>query len=232
MPTTVPASWKRIFLTALIASISLTAVLGIFAILTGSFGWLEVRILLTTLTVTAVSLCGLACGAVLERNAQHPLAWTGIALTSVTAVLVLIAIWISPKSESFYKSTFCIGIFAIACTHLALLSLARLAPRFFWAMRAAHVIIFSLAAILCAMVLGEWGNLSIARIVGVLSILDGAITIIIPILHRLSRHEVSDCDVFSTEDAIAEVDREIAELRGRLDELEQRRRTLVPPPRP
>ena len=53
---------KKAFLYALIGSVVLSALLGIGAILSGRFGWFEIRILLTTITISVASICGLACG--------------------------------------------------------------------------------------------------------------------------------------------------------------------------
>ena len=68
-------NFKRIFLYTLIASTVLSAVIGIGVILFGDFGQFEVRVLMTTLTVTAASILGLACGAYFEsgRNKILPI---------------------------------------------------------------------------------------------------------------------------------------------------------------
>ena len=58
---------KRMFLYLLIGSISLSALLGIWAIISGEFGEFQTRILLTTLTVVSFSIFGLACGSFLEN---------------------------------------------------------------------------------------------------------------------------------------------------------------------
>src|SRR5262249_46369732 len=52
-----PFAVKKAFLYALIASVVLGALLGILTILSGRFGWLEVRVLLTTVTVAGASIC-------------------------------------------------------------------------------------------------------------------------------------------------------------------------------
>jgi hypothetical protein len=55
-------SLKRIFLRLMIASIALSAALGILGILTARYGWFDLRILLTTVTIGVASISGLACG--------------------------------------------------------------------------------------------------------------------------------------------------------------------------
>ena len=65
MSTAEPFPVKKAFLYSLVASVLLSAFLGIVAILSGRFGWLEIRIILTTVTIALASICGLACGAYL-----------------------------------------------------------------------------------------------------------------------------------------------------------------------
>jgi hypothetical protein len=66
-------SLKRLFLQSLIVSIGLCALLGILAIVMGSFGKFEVKVLLTTLTISGASLCGLCCGAAIEIRGRKGL---------------------------------------------------------------------------------------------------------------------------------------------------------------
>src|SRR5262245_61351969 len=120
----------RAFLYAMIGSVVLSAVLGIIAILAGGFGWLEVRILLTTVTIAVTRICGLADGAYLSLRGKHPLPGAGIALALGAGVLILIGIWGEVQGEMFWKVTAAASVFAVACAHLSLLSLARLAEWF------------------------------------------------------------------------------------------------------
>lgn len=73
---------KQAFLYSLIASVLVSALLGIVAILSGSFGWLEIRIILTTVTIAAASICGLASGAYLGTSAGRLIPFSGIARRS------------------------------------------------------------------------------------------------------------------------------------------------------
>ena len=78
MNSTQPFQLKRLFLYLLIASVCLSAILGIAALLSGSFGWVQVRILLTTVVLTGASICGLGCGALWERGRLRPLLQSAI----------------------------------------------------------------------------------------------------------------------------------------------------------
>lgn len=213
---------KKIFLHSLIISVAISAVLGILAILLGDFGELEVKILLTTLTISAASLCGLCCGASIELRGQSVLAVSGIVVASVAAVFVIGGVWIEPNSDAYWKSTITLSIFAVALSHLSLLTLAHLNSRFKWAMPAAYGVVFAVAFLLTGMIWGEWYEEFLFRLLGVAGILDGAITILIPIFHRLSGDEAPSM----VEPALAELDREIAQLENRLEELKAQRQSL------
>jgi hypothetical protein len=78
---------RRLFLYILIASVVLSALIGIAVLLFGDFGEVEIRVLFTTLTITVTSVCGLACGAFLESGRGRVLPAAGIGLAVVSAVM-------------------------------------------------------------------------------------------------------------------------------------------------
>jgi hypothetical protein len=210
---------KKVFLQLLIASIAVSALLGILAILIGNFGEFETRVLLTTLTISAASLCGLCCGAAIEIRGQKVLPLAGIFTAIVAAILVIVGIWTEPSSEAFWKFTATAAIFAVALSHLSLLTLARLSAKYAWAMPAAYGLVFAVAFLLTGMLWGEWSGDLTARLIGVAGILDGAITILIPIFHRLSQDDRQTPGGPNLE----ELDREIAQLENRLQDLRARK---------
>jgi hypothetical protein len=212
-----PLSLKKGFLYALIGSVSCSALLGIAAILIGDFGEFEIRILLTTLTISAASVCGLSCGAVLEAGRKPLVPVAGIALSLLAAVLIILGIWAESERETYWKATASCGILAVASSHVALLLLARLSPRFAWAQPAAHVAVYFVALIFIAMIWGDFDDGIPFQVLGIAAILDAAITIVIPVLHRLSRGDL----VAAGEVDLARIDDEIRHLESRLAELRQ-----------
>jgi hypothetical protein len=222
-----PLSLKKSFLYALIGSVGLSALLGILAIAIGDFGEFEVRVLLTSLTISGASLCGLSCGAALETGRARVLPLSGIALAALAALLVVAGIWSEFRSDLYWKSTATVSILAVACSHMALLLLARLAPQYAWAKWTAGLAVFSVVMILSAMLWGDVDEDPMFRLLGVAAILDGAITILIPILHRLSRADVAFLSGPGGA-SLLELDREINRLRSRLAELEQARQQMAP----
>ena len=215
---------RRLFLYLLIGSVALSAIIGIGVLLLGDFGLIEVRVLMTTMVITIVSVLGLACGAYIEvRGGKHvPLA--GIAFSVIAGLMSFFIIWnVLDDEEVFIKSFLTATLLAAACSHLSLLSLARLDRRFSWTRISAVVCIVLLCSILLLILWFEPAGESdlIYRMLGVLGILLASITVITPVLHKLSSGEATD--------AIGALDKEIEELKARLIRLEDERARLEKP---
>lgn len=196
--------------------------MGIGVILFGEFGELEVRTLMTTLTVTATSILGLACGAYYESGRGRILPLAGMALTITAAVMTFLIIWnVLDDYENFIKATITVMVLALSCSHLSLLSLARLDRRFAWSLVVAFVCVAALDAILLSILWFEPESQSdmVSRIIGVLSILIASITVITPVLHKLSSDE--------SRPEIDVINAEIDQLRERIDELEAKKAELT-----
>ncbi len=218
---------KKTFLNTLIGSIVVSALLGIWAILSGEFGEFQARILGTTLTVVGTSLLGLACGAFWESPRSSEMALkaipaAGIILAFVAALMVLIMIW--GKYDDIWKAAAISGIFAFSLAQLSLLSMANLAKRFEWVLTVAFLVVLSLAAINSILIIVEPESESnfVMRLIGVLAVIDAAITVMIPILHRLSRGDFS-----GNQTSLEKIDAEILGLKEQLDRLEQQREKIL-----
>ena len=211
---------KRLFLYTLIGSVAISALIGIGVILFGNFGEFEVRVLLTTLTVTVTSILGLACGAYIETGRGRTMPFVGIVLSIVSAIMLFFVIWdVLDDSEIFIKSVVTTSLLAAACSHLSLLSIARLDKRFAWSRIAAFICVGLLSAILLFILWFEPESTSdvISRVIGVLSILIAAVTVITPVFHKLSASGL----------AVADLDAEIEQLRSRITELEAKKADLM-----
>ncbi len=212
---------KKFFLYLLIASVALSALLGIIVILFGNFGEFETKILVTTFTITCMSILGLACGAYLETERGKILPFGGIALAILSAILWIFFIWYDGKDNEniFVRFAFSTTLLASSCSLVSLLSIAKLDRKFLWSRYAAHVATWSLAAILLWIIWFDTDRLPdfMSRVIGVLSILVAALTIVTPIFHWLSRQKNE------TED----IDAEIARLRARIEELENQKAQLT-----
>jgi hypothetical protein len=182
---------KKIALWFLIASVGASAVLGIVIVLAGSLSDLQVRIILTTLTISAASICALACGALWEIRRKMLLPLGGALLASVTAVLFIIGIWARVSGDEFWKVAASAGLLAVATAHACLLGLARLAQRFVWTRAIAFVAVYVLAALFIYLIYFTPKGDIFVRIIGATSIIVAALSILTPLFHRLSRGDLS-----------------------------------------
>ncbi|HEX7530702.1 MAG TPA: hypothetical protein VF333_06110 [Pyrinomonadaceae bacterium] len=181
---------KRIALWFLICSVAVSAILGIIIVLAGTFSDLQIRIILTTLTISAASICALASGALWEKRRERFLSSSGAILAALAAVLVIAGIWTEAESSEFWKFAISVSLLAVATAHVCLLALARLARRFAWTKVAASVAVYFLAGLFIYIIYftpkGDTG----VRIIGATSIIVAALTILTPIFHRLSRGDL------------------------------------------
>ena len=182
---------KRVALYFLILSVSLSAIVGIIAILSGSFGRTEAQILLTALTISGASICAMACGALWESGRAKFLSIIGIALAIVDAGLFIVGIWLESRSEAYWKFSASVGLVAVATAHFCLISLAKLAPRFAWARIGAFISAYFLACLFIYVLYFTPKGDAVIRIMGVTSIVLAALTILTPVFHRLSRGDLS-----------------------------------------
>lgn len=211
---------RKLFLYLLIASVSISALIGIVVLLFGNFGDFETRVLMTALTITVTSILGLMCGAKIEASNDRIVPLAGIILATVSAIMWIYLVWNDPRNDLFVKSLMSVTLVATACAHISLLTLARLDGRFRWARYAAQITVWGLTAYLLFLI---WNPNEIereitGRVVGVLAIVLAAITVVTPIFHKLSSHE---------QDA-HEIDAEINELRLRIAELESKKAGIAP----
>lgn len=183
---------KRVALWFLIISVALSAIVGIIAILSGSFGRVQAQIVLTTLTISAASICALACGALWESGRAKLLPMAGIALAIASACLFIVGIWFKSARFGYWRFSASVGLIAIATAHACLLSLARLTARFAWARIAAIAAVYLLAGQMIYVIYYTPKGDTFFRILGVTSIVAASLTILTPVFHRLSRGDLLD----------------------------------------
>ena len=189
---------KRVALWFLIVSVALSAVIGIVAIVVGTFGRTEAQILLTTLTISAASICALACGALWESGRAKLFSLAGIALVVFDAVLFIVGIWWESASDNYWKFSASVGLVAAATAHVCLLSLARLAPRFIWSRIAAPIAAYFLACLFIYLIYFNPKGDALIRVIGVTAIVLAALTILTPVFHRLSRGDLIDSSAMTS----------------------------------
>ncbi|WP_442510019.1 hypothetical protein SH528x_001623 [Novipirellula sp. SH528] len=224
-----PSKLKKPLLYGLIGSVLFGAVLGIFFVLRNTWSWFEVQVVLTALVIAVSSLCGLACDMTRTPSGRNLLPASGLILTGIAAALLLLGIWTTNDSEVYWKTTSCLSILAVTAVHVCLLSIAKLASRFRWVFFIGSQVIFGYSLLLCGVILGEIDTSGVWRLIAALSIVVAAISIVIPILHRISKLERQGDAVLGPVEQrnIATIDEEIERLKARIIELEQLKKTHI-----
>lgn len=212
---------KKLFLYSLIVSVSLSALIGIGVILFGNFGDFEAKVLATTFTIACASILGLACGAYLETKRGKILPTFGIVFSVISAIMFLILIWTSfdLDNDLFSKLLASATLSAVACSHLSLVSIAELDKKFQWSKIVLTVCVWLLVGILLYIIWFQPNSDSdfVIRVIAVLSIVITSLTIVTPILYKLSTGLPK----------AEELDAEINRLKTRIAELEQQKSEIA-----
>ena len=187
-------SMKRVFLQAVIATLVLTALVGIYVFLFGSFGKTEAKILGTTLTICYFSITSLACSAAFEKK-RYPLLFVpGLALGIAGFLLFIPSIWAEWfEIKAVGKLMAILGVLSFSFAQACLLSLAPLQRRQAWVFYAAVTSILALAAIISGMIVFEPRDESGQCGFSVLwRFWMRCFSLCVPILHRLGGKEVTE----------------------------------------
>ena len=187
-------SMKRTFLRAIIATLVVTALIGIYVFLFGTFGKTEAKILGTTLTICYFSTTSLACSAAFEKKRHPALSLPGLVLGVLGLVVFIPSIWAEWfEVEAVGKAMGVVGVLSFSFAQACLLSLAPLQRRQAWVFYAAVALILALAAIISGIIIFEPHDEDFTvRVVGVVAILDGCFSLCVPVLHRLGEKPVTE----------------------------------------
>ena len=176
---------KRFLLYLVVGGLVLAALAGIYVLLFGTFGKTEEKILLTTLSISYFSVTSLACTAAYEKRRHALLSIPGLALSMAGFALFLPGIWAEwLDSNPISKIIIILAVLSFSFAQACLLSLVTLKGRAVWVYYAAVGAILALAAIISVMIVHDQGD-SMERLAGAVAILDGCLSLCIPILHRL-----------------------------------------------
>jgi hypothetical protein len=182
---------NRLALRFVLASIAVNAVIGIIAIIGGDFSDLDVKVLLTSLSVTGASVLALASLTARGRGFLPVAPELGAVSSVVGFGLLVTQIWAEISGDTMWKAAGTGILISAAAAHASLLSLSRLAPRYRIALQAA----WGLAALLVVLVLIViWfedvaDTAAFAQVIGVTGVLLAAATLAVPVLHRASKGE-------------------------------------------
>jgi len=172
-------------LSAIVVSLTTTALLAIGILLFGGFGETEGRILATTALLTGYALLALPAALLLDQSRFPRLAATVIALAVAGFALALAAVWTSRPSDELGKSVTTVTVFAVAATQTSALAARRRArdpsfvPRLF---AVSCVLALVLAALATVAAWAEIDDSLYFRIFAALAVLDVLLVVLPPVL--------------------------------------------------
>ena len=221
--------FKPTLIYILIGSVILGAVLGIFVVLRNTWGRFEIQVILSTVVLAAGSLCGLACDLSLAQNRARSLSLLGMGLTLISCLMLLTGIWFEKiDHEVYWKACAIVSVVTVATVHICLLSNAQLADSYHWVFVVAVFAIGCLTLQICFMIVDETQSPPAFRFLAAMGILVVALSLVIPLLHRVSRTSNGIAvDESTTDPTLQEIDSQIGELRQRIADLEKRRSKLI-----
>lgn len=187
------SAMKKIFLITFIVTLCLIALVAIGIFVSGQFGEIELKILLTILAISGYSLTALS-NTVLWNKKKHPLGALGILFSLLGFIVATIAIWnlyaIEPIFESIFKIFLTFAILSFSTAHAALLLTTCSSDKKFIQITLYSTLFFIalVAALLLYLVLeiDTMHENEFYRALGVCLILDALGTIVTPLLKKMN----------------------------------------------
>jgi len=127
---------RRIAVWTVVVSLVITALIGIYTIVSGDFGETQSKVMLTTLAVAAFSVLALCHLAIVERDVRA-VGWIGIGTSALALITAAILIWWNFGDYMYQRDgiygnimkTFAItGLVALSLAHANLMLLLQTAP--------------------------------------------------------------------------------------------------------
>ena len=211
---------RRLFLWALVASLSLTAVVAIATLLFAEFDDTAGRILATTALLSLACLLSLSAGVLLDRRRAGPLAWWTIAASGAGFAVAMVVIWAEPGSDRLAQTAWTLWLAAGAGAQATTVTflLRPYASRRVRVLHALSIVFTSaLAALIAVLIWTEPDSGAFGRAVGVLAIAAVLTSLLQPILQRIERPApgaarlVLELDEEPSEEAVAAAVEALAE---------------------
>tara|TARA_R110002126_G_scaffold41590_20_gene120964 strand:- start:12141 stop:12902 length:762 start_codon:yes stop_codon:yes gene_type:complete len=181
------ANLRKSTLRLFLVFLSLTAGIAMVTVLVGDFGDFEFKILVTTLTISAFSICAMSSFAYLQRGGDTTLASLALVVKSLTAILLIVATWFEIDNLTMLKLLGVMSTASVAFTHAFLLTLVRLEERQRWVQFLGIALLWLLAALIASALVLEVQEEGFYRLLVVVAIAVTLFTLVIPILGRMRK---------------------------------------------
>ena len=187
----------RLFVGFLIAS----AAVAILCVLNGEFGEFEIKVLITTFSISGASICSMSCAAFIEKRRNVSLGGLGILFSSMAALMIIFGAWFEVGWDGYWKTTVTFVVFGVAMAHAFLLRLPDLDWQHQWTQMVSSISIGILSLQIVGALWGEIDEEAYYRMVAVVSIVVVLLTMVIPILMKMRKGEAGEADLLGAADA-------------------------------
>lgn len=167
------------------------ALFAIVVVLFGDFDDFEIRVLLTSVTIGLTAICVLASAAYRHPVLGAKLGYVAMGLQLIAATLLIFGIWGDHwYDDEHWQVSWILATFGIAFAHVLALLAARLKSGWKWIQVVSAVIIFLLASLIAVLIIDLGKTMPeelVFKCLAVLTILSALATLVIPILHVISK---------------------------------------------
>ena len=168
---------KRFALRVLLASIVVASLFGIVGILADGLGHTALHVWLTSIAISAASLLALAQLSAWELPHAKLVSRGGLAITAVTLVVWIAAVWIEPNADEFWQVAGSFLLFAIASAHACVLWLARLPLRAQALRTAALACDVLIVVLMLAGLWSEFHDVGAGQFLAILCVIESGLTV-------------------------------------------------------
>jgi hypothetical protein len=177
---------RRIALAIALGAVTISAGLGVFALVGGTFGDVHGKILGTSLLVTAAASVALAAAVTLEQGRSRILPYLGIWCSIIGFGMLIIEVWAEIGGKAFWKTALSLILIAVAAAVIAILGLARLPTGRQWVQMGGQILAAVAAVLLMAEMWSEIDNEVSRRATGVVFVLLAGAMVAVPVLHGMA----------------------------------------------
>jgi hypothetical protein len=179
---------RRALLWSFIGFLSATALIAVSCLFGNQFGELQAKVLATTFTISAASICAMACAVFMEKRGLRAWGFAGMLLSAVAAAATVFGIWVESNSDVYWKTTGTLIVLATAFTHALLMQIPVLKPAHRWTQVAAAILVAVLSLEIIYVIVSssfEHDTDTIFRLIAATSVFVVLLTLVIPICAKL-----------------------------------------------
>jgi len=177
------------YLRGFVVFLVLTALIAAATVLLGEYGAIQGKILASSFSISAASICAMSCAVFIEQRSSRGLGMAGIAAAIIAVLLLNAGLWLEVGWGGYWQTVFVFITIAIGLAHGFLLQLPRLRPSQRRLQIASGYAISASVALICAGIISPDGLLGLPGYIQVLTLTAIAVvllSILIPVQARIN----------------------------------------------